>query len=75
MAVDGELSFLLKMLIFKASELQIRKNEGTAANASGRIFFSFSPFAMRAFSTRITEVARESLRTALRAARKMGEPH
>ena len=28
---------------------------------------------MRTFSTRITEVARESLRTALRAARKMGE--
>lgn len=30
---------------------------------------------MRTFSIRITEVARESLRTALRAARKMGEPH
>ena len=30
---------------------------------------------MRTFSTRITEVARESLRTALRAARKMGEQH
>ena len=30
---------------------------------------------MRTLSTRITEVARESLRTALRAARKMGEQH
>lgn len=30
---------------------------------------------MRTFSARITEVARESLCTALRAARKMGEQH
>ena len=30
---------------------------------------------MRTFSDRITEVARESLRIALRAAKKMGEQH
>lgn len=30
---------------------------------------------MRTFSDRIEEVARESLRTALRAAKKMGEQH
>lgn len=30
---------------------------------------------MRTFSDRITEVARESLRTALRAAKKMGEQY